>query len=75
MAQVKARQLREKSSDELRQQEEDLRAQIFKLRFQQATGQAENPQKIGLAMKDAAFRSCHASRVPRVMFSAALTRW
>jgi len=54
MAQVKARQLREKSSDELRQQEEDLRAQIFKLRFQQATGQAENPQKIGLARKELA---------------------
>jgi len=54
MAQVKARQLREKSSDELRLQEENLRAQIFKLRFQQATGQAENPQKIGLARKELA---------------------
>jgi len=54
MAQMKAKQMREKSSDELRQQEEDLRAQIFKLRFQQATGQAENPQRIGLARKDLA---------------------
>ena len=54
MAQVKARQLREKSVDELRQQESDLRDQIFKLRFHKATGQAENPQKITLARKELA---------------------
>jgi large subunit ribosomal protein L29 len=54
MAQVKARQLREKSVDELRQQETDLRDQIFKLRFQKATGQAENPQRIALVRKELA---------------------
>jgi len=54
MAQVKARQLRDKSADELRQQETDLRDQIFKLRFQKATGQAENPQRIALVRKELA---------------------
>jgi large subunit ribosomal protein L29 len=52
--QVKARQLREKSIDELRQQESDLREQVFKLRFQKATGQAENPQRIWLVRKELA---------------------
>jgi len=54
MGQVKARQIREKSVDDIRQQEHDLREQIFKLRFQKATGQAENPQKITLARKELA---------------------
>ncbi len=54
MAQVKASQLREKSLDELKTQEQTLREQIFKLRFQQATGQAESPQKIRLVRKDLA---------------------
>ena len=42
MPQVKARALREKSIEELRTQEQNLREQIFKLRFQRATGQADN---------------------------------
>jgi len=54
MPQVKARQLRERSVEELRQQERMLREQIFKLRFQKATGQAENPQKIGLVRRELA---------------------
>jgi large subunit ribosomal protein L29 len=54
MPQVKARQLREKTVDELRHQEETLREQIFKLRFQAATGQAENPQTIWRARKELA---------------------
>ncbi|HET6278466.1 MAG TPA: 50S ribosomal protein L29 [Candidatus Polarisedimenticolia bacterium] len=51
---MKAAQLREKSVDELRQQESTLREQLFKLRFQKATGQGENPQKIGFVKKDLA---------------------
>jgi large subunit ribosomal protein L29 len=51
---MKARQLRDKSVDELRQQENDLREQIFKLRFQKATGQAENPQRIVMVRKELA---------------------
>ena len=54
MPQVKASQLRDKSVDELRDQENDLREQIFKLRFQKATGQAENPQKIAVVKKELA---------------------
>jgi large subunit ribosomal protein L29 len=51
---VKAQQLRDKSVDELRQQENDLREQIFKLRFQKATGQAENPQRVVMVRKELA---------------------
>ena len=54
MPQVKARQLREKTVDELQRQEETLREQIFKLRFQAATGQSENPQTIWRARKELA---------------------
>ena len=54
MAQVKAAQLRDKNVDELREQENDLREQIFKLRFQKATGQAENPQRIVMVRKELA---------------------
>ena len=54
MPQVKATELREKTVDELRTREETLREQIFKLRFQQATGQAESPQKIRLVRKELA---------------------
>ncbi len=54
MPRVKAAQLREKTVDELRQQEDTLREQLFKLRFQKATGQGENPQRIGFVRKDLA---------------------
>ena len=54
MARVKASQLREKTLDELKTQEQTLREQIFKLRFQQATGQAESPQKIRFVRKELA---------------------
>ena len=54
MPQVKAHTLREKSIEDLRAQEETLREQVFKLRFQKATGQAENPQTIWLKRKDLA---------------------
>jgi len=54
MPQVKANQLREKSVDELRTREQTLREQIFKLRFQKATGQSESPQKIALVRKELA---------------------
>ena len=38
--------LRDKSENELRNRERDLREQLFKLRFQRATGQMENPMKM-----------------------------
>jgi len=54
VAQVKAAHLRDKSVHELHEQESNLREQIFKLRFQKATGQAENPQRIVMARKELA---------------------
>ena len=51
---MKARELREKSIEELRRSEADLREQLFKLRFQKSTGQIENPQKIREVRKDIA---------------------
>ena len=54
MPQVKASQLRDKTVDELKTQEKNLREQIFKLRFQKATGQAEKPQKVALVRKELA---------------------
>lgn len=38
--------LRDKSVDDLRARERDLREQLFKLRFQRATGRVENPMKM-----------------------------
>jgi large subunit ribosomal protein L29 len=38
--------LRDKSVDELNTRERELNEQLFKLRFQRATGRIENPNKI-----------------------------
>jgi large subunit ribosomal protein L29 len=38
--------LTDKSVDELRARQRDLREQMFKLRFQRATGRVENPMKM-----------------------------
>ena len=38
--------LRDKSVDELRARERDLREQLFKLRFQRATGRMESPARM-----------------------------
>ena len=43
---MKAAELRDKSVDELNARERDLHEQLFKLRFQRATGRIENPNKI-----------------------------
>jgi len=51
---MKARELRDKSIQELRNTEQELKEQLFKLRFQKATGQIENPIKIRLVRKDIA---------------------
>ena len=39
-------ELRDKSNDELHTRERELSEQLFKLRFQRATGRMENPMKI-----------------------------
>ena len=43
---MKITELRDKSVDELHHRERDLTEQLFKLRFQRATGRLENPMKI-----------------------------
>jgi large subunit ribosomal protein L29 len=40
--------------DELTRKEQDLRKELFNLRFQQATGEIENPMRICAVRKDIA---------------------
>lgn len=51
---MKASELREKSIDELQKDEQDLRRELFNLRFQNATGEIQNPSRIRDARKDLA---------------------
>jgi large subunit ribosomal protein L29 len=51
---LKASDLREKTLEELLKDEEDLQTQLFKLRFQQSAGQAENPHRIRGVRRDLA---------------------
>jgi len=46
--------LREKTRDELNEELNQLKAELFKLRFQHATSQLENPMKIRQIKKDIA---------------------
>jgi large subunit ribosomal protein L29 len=43
---TKPAQLREKSENDLHLRERELTEQLFKLRFQKATGSMENPSKM-----------------------------
>lgn len=43
---MKPSELRAMTIDELIQKEQDLRKELFNLRFQQATGEIENPKRI-----------------------------
>jgi large subunit ribosomal protein L29 len=43
---MKATELREKTDSELETRQRELTEQLFKLRFQRATGRMENPMKI-----------------------------
>jgi len=51
---VKTSELRTMTIDELIQKEQDLRKELFNLRFQQATGEIENPVRINIVRKDIA---------------------
>ncbi|MFQ6037777.1 MAG: 50S ribosomal protein L29 [Candidatus Aminicenantales bacterium] len=51
---MKARELRELSEDELQQKEEELKDQLFKLKFQHALGQLEDTTKLKNIKKDRA---------------------
>jgi large subunit ribosomal protein L29 len=51
---LKASALRDKTREELLKDQEDLTTQLFKLRFQQSTGQAENPHRMRGVRRDLA---------------------
>jgi large subunit ribosomal protein L29 len=51
---MNANELREKTLDQLREELANLKKESFNLRFQQATGQMENPALIREARRNAA---------------------
>ena len=51
---AKVNELRDKSNDELQTRERELNEQLFKLRFQRATGRMENPSKMRQVRKEIA---------------------
>ncbi|NLX76965.1 MAG: 50S ribosomal protein L29 [Clostridiaceae bacterium] len=51
---MKTSELREKSIAELNQELQDLKNELFKLRFQHATNQLDNPMKLKSVKKDIA---------------------
>jgi large subunit ribosomal protein L29 len=51
---VKPSDLKAMTIDELSQKEQDLRKELFNLRFQAATGEIENPMRIRAVRKDVA---------------------
>ncbi len=51
---MKSEKIRELSEEELKNQERDFGEQIFRLRFQMATGQAEGLTKLRALKKDIA---------------------
>ncbi|NMB03457.1 MAG: 50S ribosomal protein L29 [Tissierellia bacterium] len=51
---MKVRELRELSVTELNSRLNDLKAELFNLRFQHATGQLENNSRIKLVRRDIA---------------------
>jgi len=51
---MKARELRELTDDELVNKEQDLKDQLFKLKFQHALGQLEDAMKLKSIKKDLA---------------------
>ncbi len=51
---MKLSELRALTVDELQRKENDLRKELFNLRFQLATGEIENPMRIRTVRKDIA---------------------
>lgn len=51
---MKAKAIREMTSDELNRKEKELKEELFNLRFQLATGQLENPMRLKEVRKDIA---------------------
>jgi large subunit ribosomal protein L29 len=51
---VKAAKIREMSADEIAKKVADMREELFKLRFQLATGQLENPVRMRVLRRELA---------------------
>ncbi|MAY87121.1 MAG: 50S ribosomal protein L29 [Pseudooceanicola sp.] len=51
---MNAKELRDKTPDQLREELANLKKESFNLRFQQATGQLENAARIRVARRNAA---------------------
>ncbi len=51
---MKASDMKELTIEELTRKESDMRKELFNLRFQQATGEIENPMRIRAIKKDIA---------------------
>jgi large subunit ribosomal protein L29 len=51
---MKASEIREWSSDEIRQKINEFTEELFNLRFQHATDQLENPMRVGHVRRDIA---------------------
>ena len=51
---MRTSEIRAMTIDELKQKEQELRKELFNLRFQQATGEIENPKRIYTVRKDIA---------------------
>jgi large subunit ribosomal protein L29 len=51
---MKAKELRELTTEELTKKKKDFKEELFNLRFQHSTGQLENNSRIGIIKKDIA---------------------
>jgi large subunit ribosomal protein L29 len=51
---MRASEIRELSSDEIRQKLDEFTEELFNLRFQHATDQLENPMRVGHVRRDIA---------------------
>lgn len=51
---MKASEIRELSDSELIEQHDELKEELFNLRFQMATGQLDNPRRLGEVRRDIA---------------------
>ncbi|MCX5806809.1 MAG: 50S ribosomal protein L29 [Proteobacteria bacterium] len=51
---MKAKELRELTTEELKKRKKDFKEELFNLRFQHSTGQLENNARIAIIKKDIA---------------------
>ncbi len=51
---MKPSELRTLTTEELKQKEQDMRKELFNLKFRLATGEVENPKRINTLRKDIA---------------------